>query len=250
MEPRIAVSEIFGPTIQGEGALAGAPALFLRTWGCPHACTWCDTKYAVEGQDYRFLTVEEIVRELRNLPYSDLLVLTGGDPVLWKDHMTSLIPELIRYWHIHLETQASLPVPEWVKAFEPLSGSITLSPKPPSANQSLGYLQEWLDLDPFRFGGIGSLFDCVKIVVADDIDLQFAIEVFEKVRPSCLKVLQPVTRTPETLLEDYRVLVDKVLTHPEPVLHQFKVRVLPQLHKLLWPEALRGRQECKKVQRP
>jgi 7-carboxy-7-deazaguanine synthase len=42
----ILISEIFGPTIQGEGALVGKPTVFVRTGGCDYRCDWCDTVYA------------------------------------------------------------------------------------------------------------------------------------------------------------------------------------------------------------
>ena len=37
----ILISEIFGPTIQGEGALAGRLTVFVRTGGCDFRCDWC-----------------------------------------------------------------------------------------------------------------------------------------------------------------------------------------------------------------
>src|SRR5262249_51216898 len=43
----VRVSEIFGPTIQGEGPLIGRPSVFVRTAGCDYRCAWCDTLYAV-----------------------------------------------------------------------------------------------------------------------------------------------------------------------------------------------------------
>lgn len=39
--PDILISEIFGPTIQGEGALAGRLTVFVRTGGCDSRCNWC-----------------------------------------------------------------------------------------------------------------------------------------------------------------------------------------------------------------
>jgi 7-carboxy-7-deazaguanine synthase len=41
------VVEVFGPTIQGEGALAGLPTLFVRFGGCDYRCSWCDSLLAV-----------------------------------------------------------------------------------------------------------------------------------------------------------------------------------------------------------
>ena len=50
----IRVSEIFGPTVQGEGPQIGCPTYFIRTGGCDYRCSWCDTPYAVFS-DYRDL---------------------------------------------------------------------------------------------------------------------------------------------------------------------------------------------------
>ena len=46
---RYLVKEMFGPTLQGEGAHAGRPCVFLRFAACNLACTWCDTDFAAEG---------------------------------------------------------------------------------------------------------------------------------------------------------------------------------------------------------
>ena len=58
------VIEIFGPTIQGEGAEAGLACHFVRLGGCDYRCSWCDTMYAVDPADgarhRRKLEVDEI----------------------------------------------------------------------------------------------------------------------------------------------------------------------------------------------
>src|SRR4051812_46730356 len=62
------VIEIFGPTIQGEGAEAGLPTHFVRFGGCDYRCVWCDTMYAVDPaivrSTSRRLTTDEIIAEL------------------------------------------------------------------------------------------------------------------------------------------------------------------------------------------
>src|SRR4051794_6252753 len=62
------VIEIFGPTIQGEGALAGAPTMFVRFGGCDYRCSWCDSMYAVDPAQVRENAVkmepQEIIGEL------------------------------------------------------------------------------------------------------------------------------------------------------------------------------------------
>jgi len=47
MTELVRISEIFGPTIQGEGPLIGRPTVFVRTAGCDYRCARCDTLYAV-----------------------------------------------------------------------------------------------------------------------------------------------------------------------------------------------------------
>ena len=50
---RFPVVEVFGPTIQGEGELAGVPTAFVRFGGCDYRCTWCDSLHAVLPEDVR-----------------------------------------------------------------------------------------------------------------------------------------------------------------------------------------------------
>ncbi len=37
---QLRIAEVFGPTIQGEGALIGEPTVFVRTGGCDYRCAW------------------------------------------------------------------------------------------------------------------------------------------------------------------------------------------------------------------
>jgi len=63
----IAVSEIFGPTVQGEGALIGTQTLFVRTGGCDYRCSWCDTGYAVLPKyedDWQQMDAQTIMTEI------------------------------------------------------------------------------------------------------------------------------------------------------------------------------------------
>ncbi|CUH42006.1 7-carboxy-7-deazaguanine synthase [Ruegeria atlantica] len=43
------ISEIFGPTVQGEGALIGQPTVLVRSGGCDFRCSWCDSLHAVDS---------------------------------------------------------------------------------------------------------------------------------------------------------------------------------------------------------
>ena len=59
------VNEIF-KSIQGEGPNFGKPAIFLRTAQCNLKCTWCDTKYTWDWENYDFQKeVNEIFKSIQ-----------------------------------------------------------------------------------------------------------------------------------------------------------------------------------------
>src|SRR5687767_8277517 len=87
MKSTILVSEIFGPVLQGEGALIGRPTVFVRTGGCDMRCVWCDTLYAVLPEfrdEWQSMMAEEIVERVLHLSQDKptLVTLSGGNPAL------------------------------------------------------------------------------------------------------------------------------------------------------------------------
>ncbi len=85
MNERIRISEIFGPTIQGEGPLIGRPTVFVRTGGCDYRCTWCDTLYAVlpaYRNEWALMTPADIMARVEELAGGNpvLVSLSGGNP--------------------------------------------------------------------------------------------------------------------------------------------------------------------------
>lgn len=81
------ISEIFGVTVQGEGALIGKPTVFVRIGGCDYRCAWCDTLYAVLPEhraEWTSMTTQDVFAEVQRLSsYTPILVtLSGGNPAL------------------------------------------------------------------------------------------------------------------------------------------------------------------------
>jgi 7-cyano-7-deazaguanosine (preQ0) biosynthesis protein QueE len=93
---RLLVAEIFGPTFQGEGPSAGRSAAFVRLSRCQLACTWCDTPYTWDRTRFdldaesRRLTEEQVWEAVRDIP-AELVVITGGEPLLQQARLTWLI---------------------------------------------------------------------------------------------------------------------------------------------------------------
>ena len=67
-------------SIQGEGATAGAPAVFIRLQGCSVGCAWCDTKYSWNPGGGHAVDLEVIVTEAVAYPCRRAVV-TGGEPL-------------------------------------------------------------------------------------------------------------------------------------------------------------------------
>src|SRR4030095_7191395 len=100
---RYLVKEIFGPTLQGEGAHAGRPCVFLRFAVCNLACSWCDTDFRPEGATR--MTAAEISSALRALDRggSGLVIGTWGEPTLQWDAELSAALRAAGF-AVHMET--------------------------------------------------------------------------------------------------------------------------------------------------
>ena len=116
------VKELFGPTLQGEGAHAGRPCVFLRFAVCNLACTWCDTDFRPEGAAR--MSAGEIVARLVELDVNAArrAIVTGGEPALQWD---APLADALRGagFRVHMETNGTraLAAPvDW----------LTVSPKP------------------------------------------------------------------------------------------------------------------------
>jgi len=231
---KIRVSEIFGPTIQGEGALIGQPTVFVRTGGCDFRCSWCDSMHAVDN-DYREtwapMTPEAVLDEVAKLSGGKpiLVTLSGGNPAIQP------LGALIRLgqergFFFAMETQGSV-VRDWFEALDML----VLSPKPPSS----GMETDWGQVAACVQAGQNAQ-TVLKIVVFDEDDFTYAKDAAARF-PQLPVYLQPGNHTPPPPEDDTAVvdqagldarmrwLVDRVVEDK-----WFDARVLPQLHVSLW----------------
>lgn len=83
----LVVSEVFGPTIQGEGPHAGQAVGFVRLGGCNLTCSWCDTAYTWDAsrydlrQELQRVRVASVFERVSAMPVSRV-VFSGGEPLL------------------------------------------------------------------------------------------------------------------------------------------------------------------------
>jgi len=199
------ISEYFR-SIQGEGLTIGIPTYFIRTAGCNLRCSWCDTTYAQEGGIE--MSVNEIMEMVDDT--KDICV-TGGEPTLQKD-MPKLIDRLLdANKRIVIETNGSRDI-SWIPKDERII--VSLDVKCPSSGMSdknmITNLQH-----------IGKK-DQLKFVIGDQIDLNYAIRFIRENKTDANVIFCAVGGT-------------NLLLIAEEVVHRkLNVRVLPQLHKIIW----------------
>lgn len=98
------ISEIFY-SLQGEGARAGEPSIFIRLSGCDLACGFCDTEFA-SGKE---MSNAELLAFIGKWP-GRWIVWTGGEPTLQLTAET--VAEFSRAGYQQaIETNGNHPVP-------------------------------------------------------------------------------------------------------------------------------------------
>lgn len=253
------VMEIFGPTYQGEGVLAGCQTYFIRFGLCDFDCTMCDSRAAVDPglvrQNAKWMRQDEIFDALMELASKTpngchTVTLSGGNPCI--HDLTILCNALHKAgWMITVETQGTKS-PPWLAMVD----LVMVSPKGPG-------MGELFDPEVFtafmdHMNRLGKEVG-IKIVLFDQRDLEFADLVFsmapvsenvqhffslgnkfppmtkQEVRLSKTSVSENDynVRLKNALLEDYRTLCEDILQDAR--FHH--VTFFPQLHVLIWGNA-------------
>lgn len=226
------VSEIF-LSIQGESSFVGKPTVFVRFYGCNMRCTWCDSKYAVEGRNYKTMTKEEVLKAVLGFGVQHVC-LTGGEPTLQKD-----LPMLINLLSdegkvTSVETDGGTDL----YRFSNLSCILVMDVKLPGSGMHEKML--WKNFDHLRPG-----LDQVKFVILNRHDYDVAKEVMATydLANRFEVLMSPVVAEGATWLSQhhtehdglrYKDLADWILEDRLPV------RFNPQLHKFIWPNRHRG----------
>ncbi|HEY0073170.1 MAG TPA: 7-carboxy-7-deazaguanine synthase QueE [Abditibacteriaceae bacterium] len=233
---KLVISEIFGPVLQGEGALIGRPTLFVRTGGCDFRCQWCDTLYAVLPQhraDWTKMAVQTILARLdelsRGVPM--LVTLSGGNPAL--QPLDNFICEgQARGYTFALETQGSI-ARDWFSQLDYL----VLSPKPPSSQMPFDETQLHACISAAQKGnGKGQI--SLKVVVFNDADYEFARRV-HLLHPQIPFYLQVGNTFSLSASQSDEVMRSELLMGLEKLSERVlsdswhNVTVLPQMHVLI-----------------
>ncbi|MBV8222927.1 MAG: 7-carboxy-7-deazaguanine synthase QueE, partial [Candidatus Eremiobacteraeota bacterium] len=207
--------------VQGEGAQIGAPAFFIRLDGCPLRCAWCDTPYALEGTAGAAMSVDAIVERVAD---ARTVIITGGEPLA--QDIAPLVRALAGR-HVTVETSGTIfaDIPE-VLLF-------SISPKVGSS----GYTPKFAALRKFCASAAGRMQ--LKFVIADARDYEEAlacvVALDDALPAGTTVILQPESGAAgrgEHYAASLRALTEKTLSDERWA--AYSLRVMPQLHYILW----------------
>jgi len=197
-------------SLQGEGLMMGLPTVFIRLAGCPLRCSWCDTTEAQSPSSGKDMSIEQILEAVvkTRLPY---VCLTGGEPLMQKETVTLMNALIGKDLFIQLETSGSMSLEE-----VPCSENVMISMdiKCPSSG-----VHEKMDFSNIE---LLSQLDQLKFIIADEKDYLYAKKIMADYTINCSIIMTPVGGL------DLEWLAKKVIRE------KLKVRVLPQLHRLIW----------------
>lgn len=145
-------------TWQGEGIHQGRSAYFIRTFGCPVHCPWCDSA-GTWHPNYIPSSIDKISAQalvdaaLKKSP--SFLLITGGEPCI---HNLNEITELSRKHKlpVHLETSGAFPIQgtfNWITLSpkiwkRPLKDNILLADEIKLIVDSEDAIENWLTSNP------------------------------------------------------------------------------------------------------
>jgi organic radical activating enzyme len=153
-------------TIQGEGYHTGKAAYCIWVGGCDVGCSWCDTKFSWNPTLHPVVPAEQIVEHVLEHPAA-AVVVTGGEPLMVNmDYLTRLLKE------------------KGIETFLETSGAYELSGN-----------WDWICLSPKKNAPpVTSMFEKaheLKVIIASEEDLEWAVANASRVAPLCKLYLQP-----------------------------------------------------------
>lgn len=210
-EAQLRVTEIFF-SLQGETSRIGLPTAFVRLTGCPLRCTYCDSTYAFMGGQN--MTVPQILEGIAAYR-ARYVTVTGGEPLAQKNCIPLLGALCDAGYEVSLETSGALDIGDVDERV-----MCVVDIKTPASGE----------VEKNRWENLALLgpHDEIKFVLCDENDYQWAKRILEQysLADKCAVAFSPAHGTLDATQLAEWVLRDRV-----------PVRMLVQLHKLLWHDA-------------
>ena len=94
-------------SIQGESSDSGLPCVFIRLFGCPIGCSYCDQPQSLDQK--KRISVENILSKVAKFKVKNVCI-TGGEPLIYKE-VIPLTQELLYLgYKVSIETSGCVPI--------------------------------------------------------------------------------------------------------------------------------------------
>lgn len=223
------IVEIFD-SIDGEGLRTGQTATFIRLAGCNLRCSYCDTLYALFGEDepceYTEMSIDEILSRVNKR--FKRITLTGGEPLLHKDS-AELVSRLLKDgYEVNIETNGAVDIAEFSAKVGDVSNMFyTIDYKLPSSGMSERMIWDnFLSLRPC---------DVVKFVVGSGEDVNMMKSVMDRLSEK-YDVMPHIYAGVVFGEYEPQKLIEHIMN--EPVLKDVVFQL--QIHKVIWNPEERG----------
>ena len=200
-------------SIQGESSDSGLPCIFIRLFGCPVGCSYCDQPQKPDQK--KRVSIENIINKVLKFKGVKYVCITGGEPLIYQE-VIPLTWELMHMgYKVSIETSGCVPLekPTYRRSYK-----YVMDIKGPSSGvKHKNVYENLLKLQNN---------DEVKYVIKDREDYEFMKGVMKKY-PTSAKILVSPMFDPDGKAYIGKELVEWVLED------HLDVRVQIQLHKIL-----------------
>lgn len=233
------INELFY-SLQGEGVLAGTPSVFVRTSGCNLRCWFCDSYHTSWEPTHAWMTIDEIIEEVKSYEQAEHVVLTGGEPLIHEESAELLARLDTAGYHTTVETNGTIyrdAAIDLASISPKLASSTPTTARDPKGNGEWDARHEDRRLDLDALGKLVESYEFqLKFVVTSREDLPEIANLVERLRDGTQAdirddhvLLMPEGMTRESLDETRNEVAELAMEHG--------YRYTPRLHVDLWNDA-------------
>lgn len=200
-------------SVQGESKDSGLPCIFIRLYGCPVGCSYCDQPQTPNQK--KRASIGNIINQVIKFKGVKNICITGGEPLIHKE-VIPLVWELMhRGYKVSIETSGCVPIEESTYR---RSYRYVMDIKCPSSGVS----------EKNIFDNLLKLQnnDEVKFVIKDKEDYNYMKKILKKYPTSASILASPMFD------ENNKAVIGKELVD-WIIKDQLNVRVQIQLHKVI-----------------